>query len=57
LLYLWEAPMTPTPPVDLSEVPTPDLIRMLRAALVHLTVASRLAGKSREPIPEAVTPR
>jgi hypothetical protein len=49
--------MNPTPPVDLSEVPTPEMLRMLRAALAHLAVASRLAGKSREPIPEAVHPR
>jgi hypothetical protein len=49
--------MTPTPPVDLSEVPTPEILRMLHAALAHLTVATRLAGLSREPIPEAVTPR
>jgi hypothetical protein len=49
--------MTPASPVDLSEVPTREMIRMLRAALARLTVATRLAGKSREPIPEAVTPR
>jgi hypothetical protein len=46
-----------TSPVDLSEVPTPDLIRMLYAALARLTVATRLTGLSRDPIPEAVTPR
>jgi hypothetical protein len=46
-----------TPPVDLSEVPTRDLICMLHAALARYRVASRLVGLSREPIPEAVTPR
>lgn len=40
----------PHTPADLSEVPTSDIIRMLYAALAHLTVATRLAGLSREPI-------
>lgn len=44
-----------TLPVDPSEAPTPELIRMLYAALAHLIVATRLAGLSREPIPQAVT--
>lgn len=39
-----------TPPANLSEVPTHDLICMLYAALAHLTVATRLVGLSREPI-------
>lgn len=39
-----------TPPPDLSEVPTSDLIAMLHAALARLRVATRLAGRSREPI-------
>lgn len=37
------------PLVDLSEVPTPDMLRMLHAALARLRVATRLAGLSREP--------
>lgn len=68
-----------TPPIELSEVPTADLISdarwsVLRYAAVggvksgnpiilHIRakvaadVASRLAGLSREPIPEVVTSR
>jgi hypothetical protein len=49
--------MTPTPPVDLSECPTRDIIALLHIHLARYTVATRLAGLSREPILEAVTPR
>lgn len=49
--------MTPTPPVDFSEVPTRDLICMLHVKLVRHRVATRLAGLSKDPIPEVVTPR
>lgn len=39
-----------TPPVDLSEVSTAELICRLHAALARLRVAVRLVGKSRESI-------
>lgn len=46
-----------TPPPDLSEVPTPDLIAMLHLMLtryrVRAHIEQRLAGLSREPIEEA----
>lgn len=38
------------PPIDLSEVPTRDLIAMLHLMLARERVARRLAGLSREPI-------